>query len=47
LNAALLFKPCTFAFFANESRPCRVFHLVDEDDDARRFWRYGAGTVGA
>lgn len=36
LKAALLFNPWTFASRAYESRPCLLFHRV-EDEDWRRF----------
>jgi hypothetical protein len=36
LKAARLFSPCTRASLAKKSLPCRIFHLVDEEDDAYR-----------
>ena len=37
LNAARLFNPCTLASRENESLPCRLCHLWDdEEDEARR-----------
>lgn len=37
LKAALLFSPSSFALRANESLPCLLFHLVEEEEEGRAF----------